>query len=63
MIPKKITHFDGYFVDFGDVWGAFKMSVTEYGIKLMFESTSLAKAKQMQQRLLTYLKSIAKDVA
>jgi phosphomannomutase len=61
--PKKITHFDGYFVDFGDVWGAFKMSVTEYGVKLMFESTSLAKAKQMQQRLLTYLKSIAKDVA
>lgn len=61
--PKNITHFDGYFVDFGDVWGAFKMSVTEYGVKLMFESTSKAKAKNVQQVLLKYLKSIAKDTA
>ncbi len=59
--PKKIAHFDGYFVDFGDVWGAFKMSVTEYGVKLMFESSSKAKAKKVQQQLLKYLKSIAKD--
>ncbi len=61
--PKKITHFDGYFVNFGDVWGAFKMSVTEYGVKLMFESRSKAKAKKVQTQLLKYLKSIAKDVA
>ncbi|OIP77977.1 MAG: hypothetical protein AUK16_00975 [Parcubacteria group bacterium CG2_30_44_11] len=60
MKPKQIKHFDGYFVDFGDVWGAFKMSVTEYGVKLMFESTSKAKAKKVQRQLLRYLRSISK---
>jgi phosphomannomutase len=59
--PKSIKHFDGYFVDFGDVWGAVKMSVTEYGIKLMFESRDIKKAKKMQNQLLKFVRSIAKE--
>ncbi len=61
--PTKITKFDGYFVDFGDVWGAFKVSVTEYGVKLMFESTKKAKADKVQRQLLKYLKSVANNAA
>ncbi len=61
--PKSIKHFDGYFVDFGDVWGAVKMSVTEYGIKLMFESRDLKKAKKMQNQILKFVRSIAKITA
>jgi phosphomannomutase len=59
--PVSIKTFDGYFVDFGDVWGAVKMSVTEYAVKLMFESRSKAKAKKLQSQILKYVKSIAKD--
>lgn len=59
--PKSISHFDGYFVDFGEVWGAVKMSVTEYGIKLMFESRTKAKAKKVQNQILKFVKSIAQD--
>ncbi len=60
--PKSLKKFDGYFVDFGDVWGAVKMSVTEYAVKLMFESRSKAKAKKLQSQILKFVKSIAKDV-
>lgn len=59
--PVSLKKFDGYFVDFGDVWGAVKMSVTEYGVKLMFESRSKAKAKKVQNQILKFVKSIAKD--
>jgi phosphomannomutase len=59
--PKSIKNFDGYFVDFGDVWGAVKMSVTEYAVKLMFESSSKAKANKLQRQLVTFVKSIARD--
>ncbi len=59
--PKSIKKFDGYFVDFGDVWGAVKMSVTEYGVKLMFESVNKAKANKLQKQIRAYVQSIAKD--
>ncbi len=59
--PKSIKHFDGYFVDFGDVWGAVKPSVTEYGLKLMFESGDAKHARKLQRQVATYIKSIAKD--
>jgi phosphomannomutase len=59
--PVSIKSFDGYFVDFGDVWGAVKMSVTEYAVKLMFESASKTKAKKIQNQILKFVKSIAKD--
>jgi len=58
--PKSIKKFDGYFVDLGDVWGAVKPSVTEYGLKLMFESRDVKRAKQLQKQVATYVKSIAK---
>lgn len=60
--PKTIKKFDGYFVDFGDVWGAVKMSVTEYAVKLMFESTSKALAEKRQKQIMKFVKSIAKDL-
>ncbi len=59
--PKSLKKFDGYFIDCGDVWGAVKMSVTEYAVKLMFESTSKTKAKKLQSQILKFVKSIAKD--
>jgi len=59
--PLVLKEFDGYFVDFGDVWGAVKVSVTEYAIKLMFESTSKAKAQKAQRELVKFVRSIAKD--
>ena len=59
--PESIKKFDGYFVDFGDVWGAVKISVTEYAVKVMFESASKAKAKKLQNKILKFVRSIAKD--
>lgn len=59
--PKKLKKFDGLVVDFGNAWGAVKPSVTEYALKLMFESTKLKEAKEIQEKLLEYIKSIAND--
>lgn len=59
--PVSVKKFDGYVVDFGDVWGAVKASVTEPAIKLMFESKDRTKAEAVQTELLTYLESIAKE--
>ncbi len=61
--PKRTKVFDGLYVDFGDVWGAIKPSVTEPGVKLMFESVTKTKAEEMQRILLRYLRSIKDDVA
>lgn len=59
--PKKLQRFDGYIVDFGDVWGSVKISVTEYALKMMFESTDRKKAQAMQNKIVKFVKSIAKD--
>lgn len=59
--PKSLKRFDGYFIDFGDVWGAIKMSVTEYAVKLMFESRDKRKAQKLQKQIQQFVKSIAKD--
>ena len=61
--PQSIKKFDGYFIDCGDVWGAVKMSVTEYAIKLMFESKSKTKAKKLQSQILKFVQSIAEETA
>jgi phosphomannomutase len=61
MNPKSIKKFDGLVVDFGDVWGGVKVSVTEFALKLMFESTKKKDAKEVQMKLATYIKSIAND--
>lgn len=59
MKPRTLKKFDGFFVDFGDIWGAVKPSVTEYAIKLMFESKSKADALTVQKALVDYVESIA----
>ena len=59
MRPEKVTKFDGYFVDFGDVWGAIKPSVTEFAIKLMFESKKKSDATKVQKELFEFVASIA----
>lgn len=59
MKPKTLKRFDGLVVDFGDVWGAVKPSVTEYALKIMFESTKKKEAKEVQEKLVKYVESIA----
>lgn len=60
MKPRSIKKFDGFFVDFGDVWGAIKPSVTEYAIKLMFESKKKGDAACVQKELCAFVESVAK---
>ncbi len=57
--PKRMRKYDGYMVDFGDVWGAIKISVTEPALKMMFEGTRKKAAQQVQDQLAAYIKSIA----
>jgi len=57
--PKKLKKFDGFIVDFGEVWGMVKPSVTEFALKLMFESKNKKAAKEMQDKLVKYVQSIA----
>lgn len=59
--PKSIKRFDGLVVDFGEVWGMVKPSVTEFALKLMFESKKKPDAKAMQDKLVKYIESIAMD--
>lgn len=61
MNPKSMRKFDGLVVDFGDVWGGVKVSVTEFALKLMFESSKKKDAKEVQAKLAAYIKSIAND--
>jgi len=58
--PNVIKNFDGCYVDFGDVWGAVKMSVTEYAVKMMFESASKTKAEKLQKQIKKFVKSVEK---
>ncbi len=58
---KRLIRQDGYYIDMGDVWGAVKVSVTEYAVKCMFESHSKAKAKKFQNQILKFIRSVAKD--
>ena len=59
--PKSMRKFDGLVVDFGDTWGGVKVSVTEFALKLMFESTKKKAAKEMQSKIAAYIKTIAND--
>ncbi|MCA9356835.1 phosphomannomutase/phosphoglucomutase [Candidatus Nomurabacteria bacterium] len=59
--PKSIKHFDGLVVDFGETWGMVKPSVTEYALKIMFESKAKKTAQAMQDMLVAYIRSIADD--
>ncbi|MCB9818550.1 phosphomannomutase/phosphoglucomutase [Candidatus Nomurabacteria bacterium] len=62
MKPKGLKKFDGLVVDFGEVWGGVKPSVTEYALKLMFESKNKKEAKLVQDKLVKYIESVADDV-
>ncbi len=57
--PIRSRKFDGLSVDFGDVWGAVKISVTEHALKLMFEGKKKASTKALQADVVAYIKSIA----
>jgi len=57
--PKKMKRFDGSVVDFGETWGAVKVSVTEYALKLMFESKVKKEAQLIQNQIKQYIESIA----
>ncbi len=57
--PKSLKRFDGLIVDSGEVWGAVKLSVTEFALKLMFESKKKSDAKAMQDKLAKFIESIA----
>ena len=59
--PKTISKFDGVTVDMGEVWGTVKPSVTEFALKVMFESKNKAKAKAMQDDLVGFVKSVANN--
>ena len=61
LSPQKVRFFDGIMVDFGTVWGSVKISVTEYALKLMFESEHKLLAEAMQKQVVAFIKSIAKD--
>jgi phosphomannomutase len=58
--PQQVKRFDGLFVDFGEVWGAVTISVTEHALKTVFESKVKAVASVMQKEVVEYIKSIAK---
>lgn len=59
--PNKLQKFDGFVVDFGEVWGMVKPSVTEYALKMMFESKKRVDAIRLQNQMVKFVKSIAKD--
>lgn len=61
LSPKTLKRFDGLMVDFGEVWGAVKPSVTEYALKVMFESAKKKEAKVMQDKLVSFIESVAND--
>jgi phosphomannomutase len=59
--PVKTRKFDGVWVDFGDVWGSVKISVTEHALKMMFEGTSKKVVTAFQKEVVEFVKGIAKD--
>lgn len=59
MQPVRTRKFDGLFVDFGEVWGSVKISVTEHALKMMFEGKKKAPTVTFQAEVVAYVKSIA----
>ncbi|MEZ4195350.1 MAG: phosphomannomutase/phosphoglucomutase [Candidatus Paceibacterota bacterium] len=59
--PLTIKKFDGYAVDFGEVWGSVKISVTEHALKMMFESRQKKLAQALQDDIVHFVKGIADD--
>jgi phosphomannomutase len=59
--PEKLKQFDGLVLDFGDVWGVVKPSVTEFAMKIIFESKNQKTAMGKRRLLIDYIRSIAND--
>ena len=57
--PVRSRKFDGLYVDFGDVWGSVKISVTEHALKMMFEGTTKKVALALQKEVVEFVKSVA----
>jgi phosphomannomutase len=57
--PRQLKKFDGYFFDFGTVWGSVKISVTEPALKMMCEGMVKKEAEAFQSELVAYVNSIA----
>jgi phosphomannomutase len=56
--PVKARKFDGIWVDFGDVWGSVKISVTEHALKMMFEGKNKKVAQSLQDEVADFVRSI-----
>lgn len=59
--PRTIKKFDGYWFDFGEVWGSVKISVTEPALKMMFEGKKKREAQVLQDEVAAYVRSIAHE--
>jgi len=58
--PVRSRKFDGIYVDFCDVWGSVKISVTEHALKMMFEGTSKKVVTAFQKEVVEFVRSVAK---
>lgn len=56
--PLKARKFDGIWVDYGEVWGSVKISVTEHALKMMFEGKDKKKAQALQDEVAEFVRKI-----
>jgi phosphomannomutase len=56
-----VKEFDGLYIKTEKAWGAVKPSVTEHAIKIMFEGLKKKDASQVQDKLVAYVRKIAKE--
>ena len=59
--PIKSRKFDGLWVNYGEVWGSVKISVTEPALKMMFEGKDKRVAQKLQDEVEAFVKTIAKN--
>ena len=59
--PQKMKKYDGFMVDYGEVWGSVKISVTEPALKMMFEGYKKKTAQTLQDEVAAFVRSIAND--
>jgi len=59
--PLSIKKFDGYYYDFGDVWGSVKISVTEHALKMIFEAKKRRTAQKLQDEIVKFVEKVANN--
>ncbi len=57
--PIKVKKFDGWFFDFGEVWGSVKISVTEPALKMMFEGKKKKDVQVLQDELAEFVRTLS----